>query len=107
VGAPPEPRLVRLLPVHELPEGQVIEVVAGDRTLAVANVDGQIYAVDGTCPHAGGPLGDGQLEGCMLTCPWHGWSYDLRSGESSVDSSVAVQTFPVRVVDGVIYLRRA
>jgi nitrite reductase (NADH) small subunit len=94
----------RLARVDELPVGRVTEVAAGDRTVALANVDGQLYAVDSTCPHAGGPLGDGQLAGCTLTCPWHGWSYDVRTGRSTVDENVKVATFPVEVVDGVAYL---
>ena len=95
---------VRLLSLDELPEGQVVEVVAGDRTLALANAGGTVYAIEGTCAHAGGPLGDGTLEGCSLTCPWHGWSYDLRTGQSSVDPSVHLQTYPVRVADGAVWL---
>jgi nitrite reductase/ring-hydroxylating ferredoxin subunit len=106
--APPpssgRPELVRLLPLDELPDGQVVEVVAGDRTLALANAGGKVYAIDGTCAHAGGPLGDGTLEGCTLTCPWHGWSYDLQTGQSSVDPSVRLKTYPVKVVDGAVWL---
>ncbi|MEQ1566021.1 MAG: Rieske 2Fe-2S domain-containing protein [Myxococcota bacterium] len=102
--AAPEPVRVRLLSLAELPDGQVVEVVADDRTLAVARVGSEVFAVHGTCPHAGGPLGDGQLDGCTLTCPWHGWSYDLRTGISAVDPSVRVETFGVRVIDGVAYL---
>jgi nitrite reductase (NADH) small subunit len=94
----------RLARLDELPVGTVTEVAAGDRTVALVNVDGRLYAVDSTCPHAGGPLGDGQLSGCTLTCPWHGWSYDVRTGRSTVDENVKVATFPVEVVDGVAYL---
>lgn len=100
VGAP----WVRLVALDEIRAGEVTEIAAGDRTVALANVGGELFAVDSTCPHAGGPLGDGHLEGCVLTCPWHGWSYDLRTGRSSVDDDVAVATFPVKVVDGVVYL---
>ena len=93
-----------LVPLDEVPPGTVIEVVAGDRALAVANVDGEIIVVDGVCPHAGGPLGDGHLEGCTLTCPWHGWSYDLRTGKSLVVEDVALRRHPARVIDGMIVL---
>jgi nitrite reductase (NADH) small subunit len=103
-ATPISPGWTRLAHVDELPVGTVTEVAAGDRTVALANVDGQLYAVDSTCPHAGGPLGDGQLSGCTLTCPWHGWSYDVRTGRSTVDENVKVATFPVEVVDGVAYL---
>ena len=82
-------------------------VVVGRRHVAVFRLDDGLHAIDNLCLHQAGPLCDGEIEDDVVTCPWHGWSYDLRTGESSVDSSVAVQTFPVRVVDGVIYLRRA
>ena len=100
IGAP----WVRVVTLDELRSGEVTEVAAGGRTVALANVEGEVFAVDSVCPHAGGPLGDGQLEGCVLICPWHGWSYDLRTGRSSVDEEVSVATFPVKVVDGVVYL---
>jgi nitrite reductase (NADH) small subunit len=95
---------IALIPLDEVPPGTVVEVVARDLALAVANVDGEIIAVDGVCPHAGGPLGDGHLEGCTLTCPWHGWSYDLRTGQSMVVDDVALRRYPVEVVDGMVVL---
>ncbi|MEZ4239280.1 MAG: Rieske 2Fe-2S domain-containing protein [Myxococcota bacterium] len=103
-GPAPGDDRIPLVPVDEVPPGTVIEVVAGDRSLAVANVDGELIVVDGTCPHAGGPLGDGHLEGCTLTCPWHGWSYDLRTGRSLVAQDVCLQRYDAEVVDGVLVL---
>lgn len=100
IGAP----WVRVVSLDELRPGEVTEVAAGNRTVALANVGGELFAVDSVCPHAGGPLGDGQLDGCVLICPWHGWSYDLRTGRSSVDEDVSVATFAVKVVDGVVWL---
>jgi nitrite reductase/ring-hydroxylating ferredoxin subunit len=100
MGAP----WVRAVALDEIAAGEVTEVVVGTRSIALANVAGELFAVDGVCPHAGGPLGDGQLEDCTLVCPWHGWSYDLRTGRSSVDDEVSVATFPVRVVDGIVWV---
>jgi nitrite reductase (NADH) small subunit len=99
-----EGALLALIPLAEVPPGTVVEVVAGDLALAVANVAGEIIAVDGVCPHAGGPLGDGHLDGCVLTCPWHGWSYDLHTGQSMVVNDVALRRYPVEVIDGVVML---
>lgn len=98
------PDWIRLVRVDEIPVGTVTEVSAGEQTIALANVDGQLYAVDSVCPHAGGPLGEGQLSGCTLTCPWHGWSYDVRTGRGTVDGDVILATHPVVVVDGIAYL---
>lgn len=106
-AAPSEPSPdARIALVHaaEVPPGTVVEVVSDGKPLAVANVDGQFYVVDATCPHAGGPLGDGSLDGCVLTCPWHGWSYDLATGRSLVDASVTLTSYPVEVVNGVVVL---
>ncbi|MCA9241202.1 MAG: Rieske (2Fe-2S) protein, partial [Planctomycetales bacterium] len=58
---------------RDLAPGGVKEVIAGDQMVAVANIGGTIYAMDGVCAHQGGPLGKGKLEACTLTCPWHGW----------------------------------
>ncbi len=76
-------------------ESKVVEVEG--RTLALFNVGGTVYCLDNTCLHRGGPLGEGTLEGDIVTCPWHGWQYNVRTGESLKDPSVRVATYPVRV----------
>jgi nitrite reductase (NADH) small subunit len=60
--------------------GEVKEVAVGGRLVCVANVDGDMCASDNTCPHWGGPLGQGKIQDGMLVCPWHGWTFDLRTG---------------------------
>jgi nitrite reductase/ring-hydroxylating ferredoxin subunit len=57
-------------------------VQAGERWYAVANVGGSLYAIDNNCPHMGGPLGRGSLKGRELTCPWHGWRWDVTNGRN-------------------------
>ena len=64
---------IEIADASECPPGRSIERVAGGRMVAVANVDGTLHAIDGLCPHQGGPLGTGVLCGTVLTCPWHGW----------------------------------
>ncbi len=66
----------------EVPLGTGKVVVAGGRVLALFNVEGEFFAVDNSCPHRGGPLGEGHLQGKIVTCPWHGWQFDLCSGVS-------------------------
>ena len=83
--------------LSKLPPGSVTEVEIAGRTLALCNAGGTIHALDGVCPHAGGPLGQGALHDCMLVCPWHAWEYDCRSGENDFDPTIRVDTFPVRV----------
>lgn len=105
VGASPIPEgWVRVARVDELAPGEVIEVLAGDRPVALVNVDGEILGLEGVCPHAGGPLGDGHLDGCRLTCPWHGWTFDVRSGRSEVSEDVSARVWPVRVASGEIWV---
>ena len=69
--------------------------VAGN-TFAVCNAGGELYALAGVCPHAGGPLGQGALHGTTLVCPWHGWEYDCRTGVNEFDEDVKVDSFTVR-----------
>lgn len=75
--------------------GKVVE--AGGKTLAVFRCDDGYYAVDNTCRHRGGPLGEGALSGTTVSCPWHGWEYDVASGACSMDDSLRVATYPVKV----------
>jgi nitrite reductase/ring-hydroxylating ferredoxin subunit len=93
-------RWVRVAAASDCPPGSALEVVAEDRVVALFNVDGQWYALDGVCPHQGGPLGKGRLVGCVVTCPWHGWQFDVRSGQHQLSVSVRQPALPVRVEDG-------
>jgi len=79
--------------------GRVVEIIVSGTAIAVANVDGHFYAVSNTCAHAGGPLGEGTLEGPILTCPYHGWAYDVRDGSCRTNPEVQIQKFDV-VVEG-------
>ena len=70
----------------QLPEGRVMTVTAGRKTLALVHFDGQYAAMDNRCPHQGGPLGEGSIEKgvgdqCWLRCPWHGWDFDPLTGK--------------------------
>ena len=91
------PKLVKVASRSDIPPGQGKVVEAGGRTLAVFNCDGSFYAIDNTCQHRGGPLGEGSLSGKNVTCPWHGWEYDVTSGACSTDPSIKVQKFDVKV----------
>jgi nitrite reductase/ring-hydroxylating ferredoxin subunit len=78
--------------------GTIREVEVGGRTIALANVAGKIHAIDNTCLHQGGPLGEGELEGAIVTCPWHGWQFDLTSGKIVQDPSApGVACYQVQV----------
>lgn len=74
-------RWVRVASVRECPAGTARECLAAERIVALFNVGGTWHALDGVCPHQGGPLGRGTLAGSIVTCPWHGWQFDVRSGQ--------------------------
>jgi nitrite reductase/ring-hydroxylating ferredoxin subunit len=62
------------------------------------------YALDGICPHAGGPLGKGAVHGCIVTCPWHGWQFDVTNGQHCLNANIRQATFPVRVEGDEVYV---
>lgn len=71
---------------------------------AICNVNGELHAVEGVCPHAGGPLGQGALHDNMLVCPWHAWEYDCRTGENDFDPGIKLATYPVKTAGDDILL---
>jgi nitrite reductase (NADH) small subunit len=89
--------LVKVCAAAELPPGQCREVKAGDKTLALYNVGGTFHATTNTCIHRGGPLGQGMLEGQVVMCPWHAWTFDVTTGENTANGQLKVQTYPVTV----------
>ncbi len=82
------------------PEDEVAEVEAAGRVFCVARLGGAVCVVDGTCPHEGGPLGQGVLEDGRVVCPWHAFAYDLRTGVAEHDASFKVHVFEAEVRDG-------
>lgn len=74
------PESVRVASVSELPPGMAREVTVGDRVIALFNAGGEICALDGLCMHSGGPLAKGVLRGDVITCPWHGWQFNVKTG---------------------------
>ena len=89
----------------EVPPGTIAEVIVDGRPVALCNVGGSFHAVSAICPHAGGPLADGTLEGATLTCPLHGWSYDVRDGKCFVDEATKLPTREVSVVGDAVCVR--
>jgi len=78
--------------------GKVVEVKG--KKIAVFRVEGNLFAIENTCPHRGGPLGEGDLEGNVVTCPWHGWQFDVTTGVSPVNPAANVKKFNCKVEGG-------
>jgi len=81
----------------DVPPGTIRELQVEGKAVALANVAGQFHAIDGICLHRGGPLGDGVLEGNIVTCPWHGWEYDVTTGKIAQNPAAGVPCYPVEV----------
>jgi len=81
-------------------EGSAIEVVVEGRILAIFRQRGQLYALDGMCAHQGGPIAEGHVAHGCVTCPWHGWQYELATGTQTINRQPLQETFPVREQGG-------
>jgi len=96
----------KLASVEDIPEGKGIIVnTEHGKEVALFKVGGEIFALENLCPHMGGPLGEGELEGSCLTCPWHGWQFDVRSGVCDNMPGDDVLKIEVFVKDGNVYLK--
>ena len=85
--------------VSDVPAGTGKKVEAGGKVLALFNVGGAFCAIQEQCPHRGGPLSEGMLQGSHLTCPWHAWTFDVSNGQrvGFPDGLGKIQTYKVRV----------
>jgi len=90
--------------VADVPAGEGRVVEAQGKALALFNVAGTFYALDNACPHRGGPLGEGDLDGTAVLCPWHAWRWDVTTGANVNNPAVRVACFPVMVEAGSVYV---
>lgn len=89
---------VTVAQVSDIPPGTARTVDVNGVWIALFNVDGTFYAIDNACPHAGGPLGEGKLrEGGIVECPWHGWRFDVATGQRVGNPNFEVPCCAVRV----------
>ena len=89
--------MTKVAKTSEIAPGTSKVVEVGGKTVAVFNCEGAFFAIDNTCKHRGGPLGEGSLSGTTVSCPWHGWEYDVKTGECAMDPAIKVQKFDVKV----------
>ena len=97
---------LRICNEEELPHGRARTLdTAGGRIAVFRAENGVLYAIEDRCPHRGAALSQGVLyDLCKVACPDHGWTIDLRSGEVEPPEHGEVQTFPVRTVDGEVFV---
>lgn len=82
---------------NDIPEGEGICCEVGGKSVAVFNVGGNFSAISNVCLHKGGPLGEGELQGTVVTCPWHAWQYDVTTGCSVDNPEEKVEKYKVKV----------
>jgi nitrite reductase (NADH) small subunit len=98
------PHWIQVASLDECPPNGGAEFVVTGRIVAIFRVADEVYALDGICPHQGGPLGQGKLVGCIVTCPWHGWQYDVRDGQHTSIANLQHATLPTKIEDGIVYV---
>jgi nitrite reductase/ring-hydroxylating ferredoxin subunit len=95
---------VKVASVSEIPEGTGMQVNPNGVPVALFNVKGEFHAIDGICPHQGGPLGEGFLKGSVVTCPLHFWQFDVVKGHAPEFPETSIARFAVKVVSGEIFV---
>ncbi len=95
---------VRVCALADVPPESGREFVIQDRVIAVFRTADGVFAMDGICPHAGGPLAQGMLRGCVVTCPWHGWQFQVDTGCHKINARIHVATFPVIIENEEIFV---
>ena len=101
---PDNSHFISVKKLEDLPSGSCLSIDLENRGIALFNLEGEVHALDNTCPHAGGPLGEGTVEGDEIACPWHGWKFHIPTGTCRKNPSPSwnVQRYDVRIIDGII-----
>lgn len=95
---------VTVATTDDIPPGTGKTVEVQGVWIALFNVNGSFFAIDNCCPHAGGPLGEGCLSGMIVECPWHGWKFNVQTGERLGNTNFAVACCPVRLEGGQVQI---
>lgn len=95
---------LRVAEAAEVPAGTGMVVQVHGKEIALFRVGAEVFAIDNECPHREGPLGFGDLEGEVVTCPFHAWQINVRTGEVVDFPSMCARTYPCRVIDGAVYV---
>lgn len=95
---------VRVATIDEIPPGRGKVVEIAGREVAVFNAGGRFFASGTVCPHEGGPLGEGTVEAEIVICPWHGFDFDLRTGDCLVDPDLRIPIYEVKVEGNEIFV---
>jgi nitrite reductase (NADH) small subunit len=101
------PRQIKVSALADFQPGDMKLLSLAGIGLAVFNIEGRFYAIRNRCPHEGGPVATGPIKGTLITCPRHGWQFDLTTGQSTNRGAFSVKTYPVLVKEGTVYVELA
>lgn len=91
------PQFHRAASTSEIAPGSAKAVLLEGKTIALFNVNGKFHAINDTCPHQHGPLSEGAVDGTTVSCPWHGWTFDVTNGKCGVSPAAKVAAYPTKV----------
>jgi len=94
----------RVASLNDLPATGGREFVVEGRIVALFQTGDGVQAMDGICPHAGGPLAEGELQDGIVTCPWHGWQFRIATGQHCLSPQIHQQCFPVKIEGSDVYV---
>lgn len=95
----------KLARCEDIPKGKrTIAYLEDGREIVIFNLDGEFYALENVCPHMGGPLGEGEIEGCTIICPWHGWQFDIKDGVCQNMPGEDAKKIKIQIEDGYVCL---
>ncbi len=97
---------IQVATTNELTPGKGKVVWIEKEEIALFNVQGKFYAIHNTCLHRGGPLGEGELQGEVVVCPWHGWEYNVCTGENLSNPAIKVPTYQVKVEGSAVFVKK-
>jgi nitrite reductase/ring-hydroxylating ferredoxin subunit len=100
----PQPGYVPAAQRSAIARGAAIVTTVGRYEVAIFDVDGELYAYENACPHQGGPIGEGFIEDATVTCPWHAWCFDLRTGFMTLGEFARLRRFDLSVEGDAIYV---
>lgn len=96
---------IQVAKAGDVPINTGLSIKVEGKSIALYKVDGNVYALDGICPHAGGPLAEGSLNGCLAMCPWHGWEFNVKTGLCDFNPDISTKTFPVKVENDEVFVQ--
>lgn len=95
----------KLAHINDLPKGtRKVFLLPDGQELTLFHTEEGIFAIDNACPHMGGPLNEGEVSDCTVTCPWHGWSFNLKTGNCVNMPGEDATVFPLEILSGEIYV---